>query len=421
MLIAGCGALHSSNTARDSTANTHPSEAPRCAAVCLQDLEKSALVPAWAKVLCPEATKLVLHDGALARRPLAQPMPHRHLQHLEWAWLHDNDDDPPPPEHTRQQLAALPSLTSLSLLDLSWAGLQEEDEQQAGRLVSNTVTRLQLTGGQPDGILPQLQRLPTQFPHLRVLDAADYAVVYDDGLDVLLRRMPHLERLNVWGFRLKDDHTRMAWPWRDVRVRRVRVDSFARLPLDSIPACSGWWRVEPSADAAAVARVAQAIRRWGGMGDGKDGLSIDGREFEALLTTLGPLVAALPPEEQRDVTITDRRGITAQEMRQLGQHLPAGVATLRFDSYKLAPDAWPALLPSLPSTVEEVQLGFSYPCFTEEQVLALCRAAVRPIRVVLCLGTKYATLDEQDLESIRNRLVGRRRQPGLVTLVWRFS
>ncbi len=98
-----------------------------------------SLVPAWVKVLCPNATKLDLHFSDLAPHPLPQHRPHPHLQHLTWGqWWYL---DAPMVEHVRQQLAALPSLTSLSIWDLGWAGGAEEDEQQAGRLISGTVTR----------------------------------------------------------------------------------------------------------------------------------------------------------------------------------------------------------------------------------------------------------------------------------------
>ncbi len=253
-----------------------------------------------------------------------------------------------------------------------------------------------------------LHRLPTQFPNLRELDAHGFTV-RDGDVEALLR-LPHLERLSVCGFRLQRSHAHRASRWAAVDVWNLDVGSFARLPLDGIQACSGWWRVLPSADEAAVARVAQAVRRWGSMGDSVDRW-MEGDDSDALLTTLGPLVAALPTKQQRRVTIYGMRDATPQQVQQLGQHLPAGVTTLRLDTFSLASEAWAALLPSLPATVEELRLGRTYPLPTEQQVLAVCQAALRPIRVVVL------AYGEQDLERVRALLAGPEQQPSLVTLV----
>ncbi len=380
----------------------------------MQFLEQTSLVPAWAKVLCPNATKLDLGWDTLAPHPLPQPTPHPHLQHLEWSRLWFAGWDVPPAQHLCQQLAALPSLTSLSLCDLDWAG-SDEEEQQSQRLISSTTTRLEFV--QEDELedsFPTLQRVPTQFPCLRVLDAAFCVVVDDNGLEALLS-MPHLERLRVRGFSLQRSHAHRAWPWVEFGVRELDVGSFTRLPLDGIPACSSWWRVQPSANAAAVARVALAIRRWGGLRGAAHGLSISGEDVAALLTTLGPLLAALPAEQQRRVSIRDLRDTSPQQVQQLGQQLPAGVAILRLDSYALPLEAWPALLPGLPATVEELELGCTASAsLTAQHVAALCQAAVRPIRVVM---SRYGHLTEQDLERIRASLTGSDGQPGPVTLV----
>ncbi len=388
-----------------------------CIAARLQDVEQTALVPAWVKVLCPNAAELELGWDALAPHPLHQPRPHPHLQHLRWERTWDADQDPPLAEHVRQQLAALPSLTSLALRDLSWEGAEGEDgERQARRLISGTVTRLEFPhDSDMEGTSRALVRLPTQFPNLRELRAWD-AFVDDDGLEALLR-LPHLERLRVRGFDLQRSHAHRVCLWADLRVGQLDVGSFARLPLDGIPVCSDWWLVRPSADEAAVTRVAQAIRRWCGMGGGMSRLDLSGEDVAALVTTLGPLLAALPAEQQRRVTIHDVRDATPQQVQQLGQRLPPTVAMLTLDSYTLAPDAWSALLPSLPATVEELRLRWIYPALTEQQVVTLCQAAVRPVTVVVHLSMGASGLSERDLERIRSLLTGPGPGPSLVTLV----
>ncbi len=329
-------------------------------------MKQSSLVPAWVDVLCPNATKLDLAWNTIVVCPLHQPMPHPHLQHLSWK---GNCNSARVVDHVRQQLEALPSLTSLFLRDLSWAR-QQEDE----RLISSTVTRLQLTAEELQE--DELQHLHVQFPFLRELDVPGCAVVDDAGLEVLLS-LPHLERLSVRGFSLQVN--RMACPWRSLKVQELDVGSFTRLPLDDVAACSGWGLVRPSADAAAVARVTHAISRWGGVGSAGAALKINGEDVEALLTTLGPLLAALPVVERQQVAIFGGE-ITAQQLQQLGPELPASVTTLRLE-YRAAPDAWATLLPSLPASVEELRLW--YRGLTDQHVLALCQAAVRPIRVVV--------------------------------------
>ncbi len=357
-------------------------------------MEHTSLVPAWVKVLSPNVTKLELGRSTLADPPLRQPMPHPHLQHLKW---YQPGDNPPLAQHVRQQLAALPSLTSLELWNLDWAdeeeeeGQQQQQQQDAGRLISRSVTRLQLF----DESLSEtwkVQHLHTQFPCLREL-VTDGTCVDDDCLEALLQALPHLERLSVDGFRLQRSHAHEAWPWRDFSARRLHVDSFARLPLDGIPACSWLW-VVPSSDAAAVARVAQAVKRWGSARY----LDIIGGDFTALLTTLGPMVAAQPAAQQRGLCISDLRDVTPQQLQQLGQHVPATVSMLCLRTYCLAMDTWSALLPSLPASVTALRLLPVSPPLTEQQVLALCQAAVRPIWVDL------GSLNQEQLKHVRTIL-----------------
>ncbi len=382
-----------------------------------QDLEQTSLVPAWIKVLCPNVTKLELRECAISPQPLHQPMPHQHLQQLLWDQEALAPQAPTLGQHVRQQLAALPSLTSLTLPNLPWVA-QEEGEQQAGRLISSSVTRLEVARWQRSPPLVgsvHLRRLPAQFPNLRELQAP-CCVVDDEGLGLLRQFAAHQPRLTVGAFYLGVSHAHEPWPWPEVAVRELDVASFARLPLDRIQACRSPDLVRPSADATAVARVAQAVRRWGGFAsfdDESGGLC----EFlwgnlPALAATLGPLVTAAQsegPDRNQSLTITGMRDVIPQQLRQLGQHLPPCVTTLCLDEYALSPHAWAALLPSLPATVEELDLGYTEPFIPEAQVLALCWSAVRPIRVrvpqrsarMFRLG-----LTEEQVERIRAALAG---------------
>ncbi len=409
-----------------------PCRAPALCAACAscgeQDLEQSALAPAWVKVLCPNAKSLDLCWDTLA--PLHQPQPPRQVESLRWERAWAADQDPPMAEHVRQQLAALPSLTWLTVGSLSWSTEAEEDEPQARRLISSSLTKLEVTSAHDtDRSRRLLQRLPTQFPNLKEVSLMEQRnqlgdPIDDDGLEALLS-LPHLERLRVWGLQLRRSHAHRAWPLKRLEVNDLDVDSFARLPLGSIPACGGRREVLPSADAAAVARVAQAVQRWGTLcdGHGLDRWRVNCQDFAALLVTLRPLLAALPVAERCDGTLLRLRDVTPQQVQQLGQQLPPGVTSLHIYMYELSVDAWAALLPSLPAEVTELDFGTAVPELTEEHVLALCRAAVRPVRVEIKFGRSepfFAQLTEQDLERIRGALAGPDGQPGLVTLVGRF-
>ncbi len=345
-------------------------------------------MPAWLKVCCPTVSSLEVEDCSLTPHlpdlpppaPAAAPAPppHRcrpaplacqHLQRINVQAFGMGDgggDALQEQQHIRQQLAALPSLTSLAMDSFEW--------MPEPALVSTTVTSLSLP---PSDSMQHVPHLAAQFPNLRQLDG--WGLTLDDaGLEALLR-LPHLERLSVWDFDLQRSHAHHAWAVRHLGVGTLDVGPFARLPLDGVRAVSVWGLMQtiaPSGDAQAVARVAEAVRRWGGLGT--EGVEVDGRDTAALLTTLGPLLAALPAEQRTEVEINDVRDATNATLRALGQQLPAGVATLRLTRCTLQPDAWPVLLPSLPASVTKLFLRFSLGP-TEDQLVALCGAAVRPV------------------------------------------
>ncbi len=314
--------------------------------------------------------------------------------------------------HVRRQLAALPALTSLALRGLSC--VEEGDDQQAARLpmIGGTITRLELFSrawqdAVAEGSAP-LHRLPMHFPALRELHADDF-MVDDEALEAMLTGLPHLRRLHVWEFKLRRSHAHHAVQWSEVAVHVLDVGSFARLPLDGILSCRGLdlLVVDPSADPAAVARVAEAVRRWGGWGDdgGQRGWVMEG---SGLLTTMQPLVAALPAAQQSRLRIYD---LPCAALLPVGRELPASVTTLRLsvqhDSFteSLGPNpCWADMLPGLPASVEELRLDDGQPQ-TEEHLLGVCRAAVRPIRLAFPAGWR-PTWTPQDLQRIREALAG---------------
>ncbi len=198
-------------------------------------------------------------------------------------------------------------------------------------------------------------------------------------------------------------------------LNELGVDTLrARLPLHRISSCtvsrapdddssdSTALVVHASANAQAqVARVAEAVRRWGGVQGLCEGQIAPGlvhvRErawhFEAVLRTMGPVLSALPQEEQqcRHVCVfcvhyAWRLDYCAPEdVRPLCQALPPSVQRLSLYLGEIGPDAWGALLPSLPATVEQM-----WTCSTRSWVaatppssklMAVCRAATRRVTV----------------------------------------
>ncbi len=418
-----------------------------------QTLELTALVPPWLKVCCPNVTMLELVDcfpsesllllkqqppaprgtataaGAAAAAPPAQPaaLTCRHLRHVDWrALLHDYDADGPLYNHVRQQLAALPSLSSLISDSVEW--------MTEPALVSTSLTSLInatcLNEEEDEWSTRLLRGVSVQFPALREL-AIGGVIVGDDGLEALLLGLPHLRRVDVGRFVLQRSHIQRACQWEHLQVDRLGVDSFARLPLERIPRCTWSHFIIPSRDPLAVARVAEAVRRWGQQPasawppdsevhrlagwaqPAQLRCWIRAQDPAALLATLGPLLAALPPHQRRTQWVDDPHNLTPDVLRALGQRLHPGVAVLQLVGVHVpcwSPDVYPALLPSLPATVEEVQLDGALVRYQDDGLVALCVAAVRPIRVGVPLAAQRARLSAR---------LGRAQQGGasLVTLV----
>ncbi len=358
-----------------------------------QHLEQTSLVPMWLPLTCPNVTNLECSGGAITDHlPLPAPPPPRSAttaspapapvacQHLHRLDL--SGTERLGAQHLRQQLAALPSLSTLNL----WDSLR-----MAAELHSTSVTHLAFLYDDEDSRV--LERLPAQFPNLVEMSAPSLCALDDDGLEALLS-VRSLRRVDLWGLRLQRSHAHRPCAWEDLLLWRMDVDSVARLPLEGIRRlCIDGNEVCPSRDAQAVARVAAIVKRSGVLG-AKDGVTFSGEDPAALLTTLRPLLAPLPAEQQRRVTIKGMgQEATPEVVRQVGQQLPPAVHTLELAKCSCALDTWVALLPSLPATVTRLQLGFGWPAppQMEEHVVAVCAGAVRPITVAVC----FTCVEEQ--------------------------
>ncbi len=362
--------------------------------------------------MCTFAAQPERVSTSLSHTPQAAPATCSCLKSLSWAVGEElRQDDKPLQALVRRQLAALPSLTHLRAYQWDMTLLDLGD----GIALSTSLTSLVLTRhGQPT--LPQ--RLRAMFPQLRELVLTYGSVTEDAELDGLLRHLSHIDvRFN--SFNLTQSFTHRAWPWSHLKVQDLDVDSFARLPLHGILTLKGVKSVRPSADAQAVARVAEAATRWGGLGV-EDVLSVAGRSSAAVLATLRPLLAALPEGQLCHLTLRDLgvRAVTPEFLQQLGAALPSsGIKRLSLgtridDTWQPAPDAWGALLPSLPATVERLDL--LRVSASEQQLLDLCTAATRRIQVVV---SRWDVPDAR-VAAVRARLAERSGGAGehLVTL-----
>ncbi len=356
-------------------------------------------MPAWVRTLCPNVESLTVLDCTLAAHPErvsatpaaaglapptlpAMPLPapftcgrlrDLKLLHGFVAGLADG----PALDLVRRQLAALPSLASLT------AGVEDIMALDDGGVLSASVTTIT---AEHLSFRPSLPHVRTLFPALRAMDAVLLHAVGDVELEGLLRDMGHID-VHFQRFSLTQSFTHRAWPWPHLKVWQLDVYSFARLPLHNILSCrckaeGSLPSVQPSRDAQAVARVTEAIRRWGGLGTGRgDVLHVDAEDQGALLTTLGPLLAALPEGQRRHINLRSVRGEVAPDfLRRLGAALPPAVAqlSLRLWEANVAPAAWRALHLSLPAMVEQVDL---YGLGLTEDLVDVARAATRRVTV----------------------------------------
>ncbi len=379
----------------------------------LQNLQLLALLPAWVRTLCPNVESFQADECLIAPRserpgaapaaaaappdgapsPPAPVTPCGRLQRLIWREgdAFEREGDRPLLDLVRRQLASLPSLTSLHAGAGDLAAL--DDDAEPGAALSTSLTALTLSCDR-DGLAALLPRVGTLFPALRAVEVS-YHTVGDADLAGMLRHLAHLDDVSFYHFDLKRSYTRLlSWPWPRLVVAEVDVGSFARLPLEGIRSCCISTTdplVRPSTDAQAVARVAEAVRRWGGLGVTGE-LGVWGARCDALLATLGPLLAALPEQQQRRVALSGfgRGTVTAGLLERLGVALPPGVKQLALvgDADSLEIDqAWRAVLPSLPATVEQLELRGFRP--EVDQLVQLCECAPRRVRVLVPRATDW--------------------------------
>ncbi len=370
-----------------------------------QYLEHTSLVPMWLPLVCPNVTTLFCSTSTITEHlplpappttqrpattsPALPPVACQHLQDFKLT-VRGGTLSAPQAQHLRQQLAALPSLASLTLWDST---------NMAAELHSTSTTRLSLEWDEGDRWPAALQRLPAQSPNLVELRTPSRCALDDAGLEAMLR-MRSLRRVQVGEVHLERSHAHRACTWEQLSLWTLDVDQVARLPLEGILQVHAL-SVHPSRDAQAVTRVATAVKRWRGLGaEIFGGFHIDSKDPAALLTTLRPLVEALPAEQQHDISIAmGSAALTPGVLQQLGQQLPPAVHTLRLSGWSWAREAWAAVLPSLPATVTRLELAWwSAPPQEEDHLLALCAGAVRPITVAV------RDLRDEDQQHIRTKL-----------------
>ncbi len=373
-------------------------------------------MPAWFRELCPSATQLALLHTDLPAGMASRlaPVPHRRLETLIWdprSSLVTSTD--PIRRHLQQQLAALPSITSLATTDLTWA--------TRPALISSSLTRLELSRGPDEHPPPLFTHLPTQFPGLRDVDGHIHLILRDADLRALLR-VPHLQTLTACALDLSDSHRGGPWPQQlHLHLQVACVDALALLPLDRIPKCTiVQGLINPTLDAAGAKRVANALRRWGAFNAQQDGsalLRFLAMDSAAVLASL-PAFLAAAPQQPTTLDIITANGLKLGSLRQLAALLTPNVHTLRFTDDTFAPEVWPMFLPSLPLSVTALELQahallpHTDPLPTADQLRSLCLAAVRPVKVrVVSRGDRATALVQRVLATM-----GRAQQARLVSL-----
>ncbi len=161
-----------------------------------------------------------------APAPSAPPGACRQLRRLRLDFTSPlGDGNAPLVDHVRQQLAALPSLTSLDAECFEIEALDQGD----GGAVSTSLTRLVITYYRDPG-LPR--RLATMFPALRELRLVQPEncfdeMVTDDALEEMLEHLGHVVDVAFSSFGLKGSFTHRAWPWPHLKGLR-ELDAWTR-------------------------------------------------------------------------------------------------------------------------------------------------------------------------------------------------
>ncbi len=354
-------------------------------------MELASLVPVWLTALCPGATNLRAPGVAVkppTHRTAASPPVNTSLTHIMWYPPPGTPVTPAAARHVREQLAALPSLTNAALPQELI--MMEGEHGAAGGPIHAGLTRLYCFKPTA-GSLPSpaasgaslLARALALFPGVRELRTG--VTVDDAGLDALLGTLPgtaaaKLQLLKVSHFDLKLSHVQQPWPWPKLEVDTLHVDSFALLPLERISSCKAVYGVAPGGGAQEAARVAQALARWAETSREPPELKATIKQPEAELPALWRLMAALPAERQRTLSIASLPRITSHVLSELALHLPSSVQRVDFWDYHASdPDVWGALLPSLPASVRELSLVSVREPMTFGRIHTLCCQAVRPI------------------------------------------
>ncbi len=375
-------------------------------------MELSGVVPAWLSVVCPHLEGwdagngfVTRHLGALPPETTAvaeRPAPLPRLREL--CWCPEERMTREASEHVRRQLAALPSLAYLDVTEL-WL--------MQGQL-SGSVTELRVWSGFEADHAARIAELLPNLRHLDLTQCQDEPLIDDAGLEALMYRLPRLEKLSVAGLALQRSHVHRFWPWPLFEVDEVDIDSFARLPLELIPACTLSRDVIPSTDAQAVVRVAKALRRWDAA---CTRLSIKASDMGALLVTVAPLCReALDAQQACRVAIEGMEVATAAHVLQLGQQLPPHVSALQVHATFVDPGARRALLPSLPASVLELKMNALVLPEWQEEVVSVCSTAVRPIKLRLASWYRGEFANEQVRQQLRARAEAASNR--LVTLLW---